>query len=120
MKYNIPIFLVKSKYKLYTITKSGLHYLPQNYLITYSWKLLSREAINPENEKERMYRNLAFVCTSFFCLISVSIQNLIHFAVNDIRWRRIFCYAFCNHFENISTYTNDVYIKNVTGNYISN
>ena len=104
---------MKSKYKLYTITKSGLHYLPQNYLITYSWKLLSREAINLENEKERIYRNVAFVCTAYSCFISVSIQSLIYFAVKGIRWRMIFCFAFCNHSENISTYTNDPYIKRV-------
>ena len=109
----IFLFLVKSKYKLYTITKSGLHYLPQNYLITYSWNLLSREAINLENEKERIYRNVAFVCTAYSCFISFSIQSLIYFAVKGIRRRVIFSFAFCNRFENISTYTNDPYIKHV-------
>ena len=104
---------MKSKYKLYTITKSGLHYLPQNYLITYSWKLLSIEAINPENEKERIYRNVAFVCTVFPCFISVSIQGLIYFAVKGTLWRTIFCSAFCNLLENVPTYTNDLYIKYV-------
>ena len=98
---------------MYTITKSGLHYLPQNYLITYSWNLLSREAINLENEKERIYRNVAFVCTAYSCIISVSIQSLIYFVVKGIRRRVIFSFAFCNRFENVSTYTNDPYIKYV-------
>ena len=111
---------MKSKYKFYTINKSGLHYLPQNYLITYSWKLLSREAINLENEKERIYRNVAFVCTAYSCFISVSIQSLIYFVVKDIRWRMIFRFAFCNRFENISTYTNDPYIKRGPSDCISN
>ena len=109
---------MKSKHKLYTITKSGLHYLPQNYLITYSWNLLSREAINLENEKERIYRNVAFVCTAYSCFISVSIQSLIYFAAKGIRRRVIFSFAFCNRFENVSTYTNDPYIKYVIDMYI--